>query len=116
VEILSETDLPDWLKYPREYLWLVEYGVVKFPPWYLLDSRLARLRYDGLQERYPDRKLFAFAARGDNDDIACWQKGDASAVIVIHDFASKGYLRPRTFPSFWDWFRAAIEDMIQFEP
>ena len=43
MEILSEKDLPKWLKYPPEYLRLVEYGLVKFPPWYLLNDKLARL-------------------------------------------------------------------------
>ena len=116
MEILSENELPKWLKYPPEYRRLVDDGVIKFTPWYLLNSKLARLRYERLQKRYPSRRLFAFAARFDNDDIACWEEGKGSQIIVIHDGASAERCDRKAYTSFWDWFRAAIEDMIQHEP
>jgi hypothetical protein len=115
MEIVPENELPTWLKYPPEYLRLVNDGLVKFSPWYLLNSKLARLRYDGLQKRYPDRHLFPFAARLDNDDVACWEENCSPQVLVMHDFAAEGYSNRRVAGSFWDWFRAAIEDMIQHE-
>jgi hypothetical protein len=68
-----------------------------------------------LKERYPERDLFAFAARLDNGDIACWEQGVTSQVLVMHDFASEGYTNRRVFDSFWNWFRNATEDMIQHE-
>ncbi len=71
MEIVPESELPAWLKYPPEYLWLLTEDLVKFTPWYLLDAKLARLPHDGVRKRYPDQRLFAFAARLDNDDIAC---------------------------------------------
>jgi hypothetical protein len=114
MDIVPENELPEWLKYPREYLRLVEYDFVKFPPWYLLDSRFARARYEGLRQRYPDRKLFAFAARRDNDDIACWEEGDASNVRVIHDFGDTSHADRLVYRRFWDWFQAAIQDMVVF--
>jgi hypothetical protein len=93
-------------------LLLIELGIVKFAPWYVLDSKLAQLRYEGLQRRYPGRRLFAFAARLDNDDIACWEDSRPGHVLVIHDFASEGFAEKKEFLSFWDWFRAAIDEMI----
>jgi len=114
MEIFPDKDLPRWLNYPPEYLRLVEYGLFKFSPWYLLNEKLARLRYEGLRKRYPKQELFPFAARLDNDDIVCWEN-DVSNVIIMHDFASEGYTNRRAFPGFWDWFRAAIEDMIEYE-
>jgi len=104
--------IPKWLEYPPEYLLLVEQNIVKFAPWYLLDEKLSRLRYAGIQERYPNRRLFAFAARLDNDDIACWEDGKFGRVLIIHDFASEGSADRKEFASFWHWFRAAIDEMI----
>jgi hypothetical protein len=34
---------------------------------------------------------------------------------VIHDFAEEGWEAEAEYASFWDWFRAAVEDMIAFE-
>lgn len=112
MEILKPNEIPSWLEYPPEYLRLLEQNIVTFAPWYILETKLARLRFAGLQERYPNRRLFAFAARLDNDDIACWEDGKPGQVLVIHDFAPNGFADANQFPSFWDWFRAAIEDMI----
>jgi hypothetical protein len=66
-----------------------------------------------LRDRYQNKGIFSFAARFDNDDIACWEEGLPSKVIVVHDFATEGYTNRREFANFWDWFRSAIEDMIQ---
>jgi hypothetical protein len=116
VEILNANEIPKWLdQYPSEYLRLVDQNIVKFAPWYLSDAKLARLRNEGLLKRYPDRRLFAFAARFDNDDIACWESGKAGRSVILHDFAWEGFANRKEFASFWDWFRAAIEEMIVFE-
>lgn len=116
METLRTNEIPDWLKFPREYLSLLEEyaesAFVKFPPWYFLDAKLTRLRFDRLKERYPTRRLFPFAARLDNDDIACWEDGKPGRVFVIHDGASEKSLTRKEFASFWDWFRAAVEEMI----
>lgn len=115
MEILDPKGIPDWLSYPREYLRLIEQNIVEFLPWHLLNSKLAQLRYEGLKSRYPNRHLFAFAARRDNDDIACWESGKPGRVLIIHDFASEKFADRKEFASFWDWFRSAIEEMIAFE-
>jgi hypothetical protein len=114
MQIVNPAKLPDWLEYPPEYIWLVEHDVVKWPPWYLLNEQLAQLRWDGLQNRFPSRRLFPFAARLDNDDIACWENGKSGKVIVIHDFASEPFADRREYACFWDWFRVAIADMIEY--
>ncbi len=115
MEVLHENDLPGWLVYPPEYLRVIAQGFVKIEPWYFLDKKLAAIRLDGLSKRYPGRQLFAFAARFDSDDIACWEKNSPGKILVIHDFAAPGYERRGEYGSFWDWFRVAIEDMIAFE-
>jgi len=115
MDILDPRQLPEWLDYPDEYLRLVKQNIVQFSPWYLLDAKLAKLRYEGLKSRYPERQLFAFAARRDNDDIACWEAKRPGRVLIIHDFASSMFADRREFNSLWDWFRSAIDEMIAFE-
>ena len=75
-----------------------------------------RQRYQGLIKRFPDRRLVQFAARQDNDDVACWDLDrGTSRVVVIHDFATPGWEALAEFPDFHDWLRQAIEDLIEFE-
>jgi hypothetical protein len=108
-------DLPSWKSsLPAEYELLIEQQILSFSPWYFLDVNLSKLRNEGLRERYPSRKLFAFAARSDCDDVACWENGKNNQVSVVHDFASAGFEARQTYETFWDWFRAAIDTMIEF--
>jgi hypothetical protein len=116
-ENLDWNNVPNWLALPPEYLRLLRLNIVNLEPWHLLDASTAARRTQGLQHRYPDRKLFVFAERRDCDDVACWEEGQAGRVRIIHDFATTGWEERgnRGFDSFWDWFRAAIEEMIEFE-
>ena len=64
-------------QYPESFKKLIELNLVDFDCWYLLDSEWALSLYEGLQERYPSRKLIPFAKRGDCDDTACFEIGKA---------------------------------------
>ena len=112
MQILDCQETPEWLRYPPEYMLLIEQNIVDFFPWYLLDAPLFRLRYDGLRKRYPKRDFFAFAARHDNDEVACWERSKPGQVLVLEDFMPEEFIVVKEFGSFWDWFRAAIEEMI----
>ena len=113
MEILNSQEIPEWLKYPSEYRLLIVENIVNFSPWYLLDAKLARLRYEGLRQRYPSRHFFAFAARLDNDEIACWEIDKPGRILILEDFMPEEFAALKEFSTFWDWFRAAIEDMIE---
>jgi hypothetical protein len=115
-ELLTAEMLPDGFEYPADFLRLVEQGITDLTPWHVLSGERLRLRRIGLLERYPGRDLVPFARRQDNDDLACWEGTDAGRVRTIHDFASPGWEERRGHTAFWDWFRAAIEDMIAFDP
>src|SRR5882672_298380 len=93
---------------------VLKQGLVDLTPWHMMDREAAKQRLRGLRGRY-SVKYVPFARRQDNDDIACLDPAQPGHVVVVHDFASEGYERRRAFDSFWDWFRAAIEDMIIFE-
>jgi hypothetical protein len=80
-----------------------------------MDKDQVLKRFEGLQKRYPNRTLIPFAKRDDNDDIACFELNKADEVQIIHDFASAGYEQRKVYISFWEWFKEAIEEMINFD-
>lgn len=98
------------------FLRLVESGITHLDPWWIFDRRFALEKLDGLKTRYPSRNLVPFARNQSNDDVACWERGALPKVVVIHDYADPGWEQRATFDTFWDWFRSAVEDFIEFEP
>jgi len=113
--LMTESERPGWFRYPFAFLRLLDQPIINFEPWHLMTRMEAATRLEGLKKRYPSRDLVPFARRQDNDDIACWMKGAADRVAIVHDFASPGYEQRAVFASTWEWFRAAIDDMIAFE-
>ena len=113
-ELLNPDDVDVNLAYPDGLLRAVEQQLLDLTPWHLMDRETAKKRLSGLRERY-ERKYVPFALRQDSDDMACIDPAIPEHVVIVHDFASEGYERRQEFTSFWDWFRAAIEDMISFE-
>ena len=113
-DLLRPEDLDVRLAYPAGIKRVVEQGLIHLVPWHIMDREQATQRIRGLRQRYRTRYV-PFAWRQDNDDIACLDPERAGRVVVVHDFANDGYERRRDFDSFWDWFRAAVEDMIAFE-
>ncbi|MEC3917909.1 hypothetical protein [Nocardia sp. CDC160] len=114
IELLSETDLPAGFTYPHEFARIVDLGLLDLEPWNILHGKVLELRYHGMRERYPDRQLVPFAARIDNDDVACWEHG-SSEIVTVHDFAQPGWENRDTYPSFYDWLRKAVDDLIDFD-
>jgi hypothetical protein len=109
--LLVKEELPDWFEYPKELLLIIDQNLLNFDPWIILSGDQARTRLDGLKKRYSQRELIPFAKREDNDDVACFEK--ERGIVIIHDFASPGYERGEDTYKFWDWFRMAVEDMIE---
>lgn len=112
---LTEKELPKWFNYPQQFLRIVELGLVNLEPWTVLMDEPLRNRFKGLQERYPNRQLLPFARREDNDDVACWEQDRGELVVIVHDFASPGYENVAEYDGFWEWFREAVEDMIEYD-
>lgn len=113
MEIYNINNVYDNYDYPKEFLKIVELNLVDFEMWYLMSTEQVEIRIKGLRSRYPSRKLIPFARRDDNDDIACFEVGRGNKVQIIHDFASEGYEQRKEYDCFWDWFRNAIEEMIE---
>ena len=113
--ILPEDQRPKWLKYPHSFCRIIDQSLIHVTPWHILEAQRAALLFKGLENRYPSRKLFPFAYRQDNDDVACWSMGMGEKVFVIHDFASSGWEDEMTFDDVWAWFRSAVEETIVWD-
>ena len=119
--MIDQQDLPAEIRsknfeIPKGYYRICELGLTNIQPWYFLEGQEFRTIYLGIQRRYPQRVLLPFARRQDNDDVACFvvdcRDYKLGQILVIHDYASSGYEVHNSFPSFWDWFRMAIDEMI----
>jgi hypothetical protein len=115
--LLRDDELPTGFEYPRQFLRIVELGLMDLEPWWILEGKLLRGRWEGIQKRYPARRLIPFARRQDNDDVACFDL-DSGNISIIHDFASPGWEQRgvgKEFPTVYDWLRRAMEDLIEFD-
>jgi hypothetical protein len=108
---------------PKGYRWLIDRKLVGFDddesplqPWHYLSSRYA---FD-LSKRWPNvpasGRLFAFAKRQDNDDLACFEVvgNQASRVVLVHGWTPEGYWPLQTFDTFWEWLKAVVDDVEEW--
>ncbi len=116
IKLIDKKDLPHNFSYPQEFLRIIKQNLIDFDPWTILEGDQLTTRYRGLKQRYPKKVLVPLARREDNDDVACIDIAAPGKVIIIHDFSSIGYENRKIFADFWSWFRAVIEDMIDYEP
>lgn len=115
IQILEKSELPNGFVYPESFLKAVRLNLIDMEPWNIMDRPDVIQRIQGMRKRYPNRMLIPFARRGDNDDVACFEENMGETVQIVHDYASVGYEQRRTINSFWDWFKEAINEMIQFD-
>lgn len=113
-KLFESVKLPDWLILPNEYKILIDENLELLPPWFLLRGEMLREKYEGLKDRYPSRKVFPFARRADNDDVACWEKNSYPQVTIIHDYANYGYEGGLSTLKFEDWLKYTIDCYIEY--
>lgn len=110
--LLRDDAKPEGFVYPSDFLRVVAKGFADLEPWEILLGDRLHQRLYGLTKRYPQR-LVPFAARTDNDDVACWDLDLPSGrVLIVHDWASPGWERREQFDSFDGWFRQAVDDFL----
>lgn len=107
--LLSEGERPAWLNYPAELVALVATGRVSVTPWHICKIDAVRWDLAHLKDRL-GRELIPFAHRQDREDLACFEKGKGTQVMIIHDNTDPGYEDEGSYPSFSDWLRAAEEE------
>jgi hypothetical protein len=113
-QVFEPGDLDVPVKLPEGLARLVRQNLVDLTPWHVLPRDLAVKRLRSMRQRY-SRKYVPFAYRQDNDDVACVDPSKPEEIVIVHDFASEGTEVRKRFDTFWDWFRAAVEDMVLFE-
>lgn len=104
--------MPDWFQYPDGFNVLVDQGLVNFMPWYLVDAKFALKTQEMFRSRYA-RDLFPIAHRHGTDEVACIESGCETMVKIINGYTSSGHENVVEFGSFWEWFRSAIDEMIE---
>lgn len=114
MNLLVTTELYDGFEYPLAFEKIVDLNLIDLDLWYLMSNEQVLTRIEGLKKRYPTRKLIPFARRDDNDDIACFEVEKEDKVQIIHNFASVGYEQRHEYNNFWDWFKEAMEEMIEY--
>lgn len=112
MELFNIKEIYRDFQYPASFVKAVELNLLDFEFWYFMTNEQVATRINGLMKRYPNRKLVPFARRDDSDDIACFEVGKVPKVEIIHDFASEGYEQRGEYDCFWDWMRAAVEELI----
>jgi len=100
-------------EYPKQLKKLAEFNLIDFDIWFLMDIEMCEVYTEGMAERFPSRHLAPFAKRGDCDDVACFEMEKPGKVVIVHDFCDPGWECREEYDSFWDWYRAANELMIE---
>ena len=114
-ELPDFSALPQGFNYPNSFLKVIKLNLLDLDPWYFMTNNDVKIRIKGMRKRYPNRILIPFARRGDNDDVACFELNNGDIVQIVHDFASAGYEQRQTYKNFWEWFKSAIDEMIEYE-
>lgn len=113
MELFNIKEIYRDFQYPASFVKAVELNLLDFEFWYFMTNEQVATRINGLMKRYPNRKLVPFARRDDSDDIACFEIGKEPKVEIIHDFASEGYEQRGEYDCFWNWMKAAVEELIE---
>ena len=98
--------------YPEGYKKLKDLNLIDFEYWYFIPKYQFKNRFIGMSQRYPSRKYIPFARRDDCDDIACFEYGKGNTVFIIHDYANAGFEERKSYNNIWEWFKDAIDELI----
>lgn len=115
---LVNQKLADQPEFARAWMHVIERNLIDLDPWILFDSdEQVRARSHAINARYSGREVLCFAERRDTDDVGCIVLGSNSddsvgQVLIVHDFAKSGSEVDAMFSDFWEWFKGAVDDMI----
>ena len=110
--------LEQGIKLPTGYHAVKDLNLVNLRPWHLVSDEEFAYFFSGINKRYPRRSVIPFARREDSDDVACFvcrdPEQEPGTIIVMHDFASPGYENVARIQTFWEWFKYAVDEMINW--
>lgn len=110
------------LNMPVGYQWLIDRGLVGFEPFTQLQPwhYLPREQCFWATERWPNvstKRLFVFARRQDNDDLACFsfdEQKNVDGVVLIQGWTASGFDVVQEFSDFWLWVQQVIHDISEW--
>lgn len=130
---MDNSQIPDFdFVPPRGYRWLIERKLVGFDnnsplqPWHYLPKGwafdLSELWPNGpgddLSNRLPKgpMRLFAFAKREHDDDMACFEVvgKQTNRVVLVHGWTPDGYTILQTFDTIWAWLKSVVDDIEEW--
>lgn len=121
--MLNASQLPEEVRranfqLPSAYYRIFELGLTNVSPWrFIEDAEEFSGVYEALRELYPEHILLPFARRADNDDVACIvvesPQYAGNRIVIVHLFASPDDAIDAVYETFWDWFRTAVDEMIE---
>jgi len=98
--LLPEELIPEWFSgYPIEISRLFQTAQDTHSGWSQLDLKDLIEKYEGLQQRYPDRRLIPLLQRVGSDDVLCIDESVNGRIVVIHDYASQGFEEQASYSS-----------------
>ena len=102
---------------PQGYFRIVELGLTNVNPWHFLSTEECLAMLQELERQYAPVLYFPFARREDNDDVACviQSHDNPEAITIVHMYASAGWEVDAEYVTFWNWYRNAVEDLIEVE-
>ena len=112
--MLTPEDLDVELEIPAELVRVVEQDLMNLAPWRIMPRELALRGCAGSGKDTQRDMCPLLVGRTQTTWHALSRLGPARWRSSTTSRAQGRELRNR-FPSFWDWFRAAVEDMISFE-
>ncbi len=103
---------------PRGYYVTKGLNLVNLHPWHFVADEEFDYLFSGINKRILTRSVIPFARRVDSDDVACFIISDPEQqpgeVLVVHDFATPGFEVVIRQKDFWEWFRYAVNEMIEW--
>lgn len=101
-------------QYPQEYLQILDHKLTDFFSWWIWTPEQSETRLIELSHRFPSGKYIPIGRRNGNDDVACYQPGKGSKIVVIHDFSSRGHEVREEYEDIWAFLHMAIDEMREY--
>lgn len=108
--------------FPVGYRWLKQRELVGYDtftqlqPWFFIREDQCFWANEHWPNVY-DGKLFVFARRQDNDELACFgvdERGMATQVFIIQGWTAEGFEVLQEFPDFWEWLKVVVDDIAEW--
>lgn len=108
--------------FPKGYQMLMEECLsgsdvfAEIGPWYLVKQQKCFFAHE-LWPNVMKERLFIFARRQDNDDLAAFLvdgTNKAEQVYILHGWTNEGFGIMKKLPDFWSWMHMVVDEMQEW--